>query len=253
MKYDFTAPIAVLDSGIGGIGVLQELQKALPFENFIYYANTAMAPYGEKPRNVIENTVFFHGARLLSCAKALVLACNTATAVAGAALRRAFPHVPIIGMEPAVKPAMATAPHPRILLLATEATLREQKLNALLTTCQEADIIKIPAPKMVTLVEAGLADSPQMDAYLKGLLSPFLTPVPDAVVLGCTHFPFAKNALWRLLGSTVPLFDGARGTALEAKRRLTLCGLLSPGTQKGAVCLSADTQGVLDAYRRHLC
>lgn len=253
MTHSPTAPIAVLDSGIGGIGVLKELKKVLPHESFLYYGNTDMAPYGEKPRDVIEKAVCFHGARLLSCSKALVLACNTATAVAAAPLRAAFPDFPIIGMEPAVRPALSVAPRPRILILATHTTLREQKLNELLCRYEgAADFVKIPAPGMVRLIEAGLADSPEMFAYLKELLAPFLLPPPDAAVLGCTHFPLAKKTLSHVLGKNVPLFDGAGGTALQTKRQLSLLGLLTPKETEGEVLLTADTPHVLPTYRQLL-
>lgn len=248
------APIAVFDSGVGGIGVLREVRKALPHENLLYFGDSAMAPYGEKPREVIEKLVLHHARRLLRSAKALVLACNTATAVAAEALRTAYPTVPIIGMEPAIKPALAVAPHPRILILATPTTLHEAKLSALLRRyVSRAVFDKCPAPRLVGFVEAGLWDSPEVDRYLQEILAPFSGACrPDAVVLGCTHFPFAKAAILRYFGTDMPLFDGAEGTAKELARRLTAAQLTNPAMGEGTVILRGSARDALPIYQRLL-
>ncbi len=247
-----TAPIAVFDSGVGGIGVLREVKKLLPHEDLLYFGDSAMAPYGEKPKEVIKALVLHHATNLLKTAKALVLACNTATAVAAKTLRAKYPTVPIIGMEPAIKPALAVSPHPRVLVLATEATLREEKLRALLHAhATQAVFYKCPAPGLVRLVEAGLGDSAETDRYLRDLLAPFSSTYrPDAVVLGCTHFPFAKAAILRFFGTDMPLFDGAAGTAKELARRLTTEGLLNEAKREGEVTLTSSTPDVLPLYRK---
>lgn len=248
------APVAVFDSGVGGIGVLREIQRLLPHENLLYFGDSKMAPYGERATEEVRRLVLTHAARLLRDAKALVLACNTATAAAARELRSAYPHVPIIGMEPAIKPALAVAPHPKILILATAATLREEKLKALLFRHEgEAAFYKCAAPGLVRLVEAGLADSPEMGRYLTALLSPFVGENrPDAVVLGCTHFPFAKAAISRFFEHRVPLFDGAEGTARELSRRLFTADLLNPAREKGTVTLTASDAASLPLFEKLL-
>lgn len=248
------APVAVFDSGVGGIGVLKEIQKLLPRENLLYFGDSKMAPYGERSTADVRRLVLSHAARLLKDAKALVLACNTATAAAARELRSAYPHVPIIGMEPAIKPALTVAPHPRILILATAATLREEKLKALLLKHEgEATFYKCAAPGLVRLVEAGLADSPETSRYLAALLSLFEGKNrPDAVVLGCTHFPFAGAAISRFFSDRIPLFDGAEGTARELSRRLFTADLLNPSKESGTVTLCASDTASLPLFEKFL-
>ena len=244
------APIAVFDSGAGGIGVLREVQNCLPFENLFYFGDSANAPYGERSTIEVRELVLGHAAHLLRFSKALVLACNTATAVAVDALRARYPDTPIIGMEPALRPAACVCPHPHVLVLATAATLREQKFASLLKkSAQTATVTALPAPGIVRLVELGMANSPEMDAYLATLFAPVSHRI-DAVVLGCTHFPFAKDALRRALGASIPLFDGARGTALELARRLSVAGLCNSKAARGTVLLASSHAASLTLYKR---
>ena len=236
MKINKAAPVAVFDSGVGGIGVLGELQKTLPNESFVYFGDSKNAPYGGKKSEEILKLVEEHAARLLEGAKALVLACNTATAVAADTLRMQYKDTPIIGMEPALKPAFLYATQkkrghvPTVLVLATPTTLAEQKFKAQLCRYRrDCRIIPLPAPHLVTLVEAGLARDAQTKSTLKLLLAPYTgANTPDAVVLGCTHFPFARDAISTVFGGAVPLFDGAGGTARETARRLAAADLLAP-------------------------
>ena len=242
-------PIALLDSGAGGIGVLREVKKLLPREQLLYFGDSRNAPYGEKSAAEIERLVLRAAARLLQTAKALVLACNTATAVAAARLRERYWPIPIIGMEPALRPAIV-AGHRRVLVLATAATLREKKFLQLCQTCERsATVLPLSAPGIVRLVETGRGDSLEMDAYLQSLLAPYRGKV-DAVVLGCTHFPFALQALRRCLGD-LPFYDGAAGTARELKRRLAQSELLLEEGQ-GGVCMSASDPASLPLMVRLL-
>lgn len=245
------APIALFDSGAGGIGVLREVKKLLPTEQLTFFGDSKNAPYGERPAAEIRDLVLKNAARLLKDCKALVLACNTATAVAAQELRQLYPDTPIIGMEPALRPAVSVKAHPVVLVLATAATLRMEKFDHLQTNCaKNATVFKIPAPNIVRLVEMGLADSPEMDAYLDGLLAPFKQKPPDAVVLGCTHFPFAANAIRRVLGGNVLLFDGAKGTARELARRLAAENLLAPKDAVGGVTLTASDPRSLPLFSK---
>lgn len=243
------APIALLDSGAGGIGVLREVQKLLPREQLLYFGDSLHAPYGEKSTAEIRRLVLTAADRLLARAKALVLACNTATAVAAEQLRRRYPDRPIIGMEPALRPALSVGAHPTVLVLATAATLGQEKFARLRQKCEKsATVWALSAPGIVRLVEQGLADSPQMDAYLSTLFATLPT-LPDAVVLGCTHFPFAQKSLRRVLGD-LPFFDGAVGTAKELRRRLAAQHLLAPKDAAGSIMLRTSDPRSLPLFLR---
>lgn len=232
--------IAVIDSGVGGISVLRELVQLMPNERYLYFGDSANAPYGTKTtqeiRTLTEGTV----ERLMRRGiKALVVACNTATAAAIDLLRMKYPDFIIIGIEPAVKPAVQQFPTGTIGIMATPVTLREEKLKRLIAQNPHPDIRLIPAPGLVELVEAGLTNTPQMDAFLQPLLAPFAGKL-DGLVLGCTHYPFARKAISRVLGEKTVLFDGGAGTARETRRRLTLAGLLNPG--EGCVLIENSLQ-----------
>ncbi|MBE6581359.1 MAG: glutamate racemase [Ruminococcaceae bacterium] len=248
------APVAVFDSGIGGIGVLREIRKLLPHENLLYFGDTAMAPYGERPPEEIRSLVTRHAARLLTSAKALVLACNTATAVAAEALRGAWREIPIIGMEPAIKPALLEKKHKTVLVLATAATLREQKLSRLLKAYQgRATFYTCAAPCLVRLVEEGHLDDEVARREIAALLDPILARIsPDAVVLGCTHFPFVAGTISHFLGPSVPLFDGAEGTARELSRRLEAAGICNKSTKRGRLVLTASSPASLAVMQQLL-
>ena len=244
------SPIALFDSGAGGIGVLREVVKLLPREQFLYFGDAANAPYGERPIGEVRRLAFAHAERLLAKAKALVIACNTATAVAAEELRRRYPDRIIVGMEPALRPAALCRPFPRVLVLATAATLHERKFAELMQKCAEtALVLPLAAPELVTLVERGLADSPEMRRYLARLLAPLRADPPDAVVLGCTHFPFAKRAIAEVLGGDILFFDGAAGTARQLARRLHEAGLLAPAQAAGGVRITASDPTKLPLYR----
>ena len=244
------APVAVFDSGVGGIGVLKEIQALLPAEDILYFGDSKMAPYGARTHDELCALISCHAARLLEKCKALVLACNTATAVAIDTLRAQHTGVPIIGMEPALRPALAVKQSPHVLVLATPTTLREARFRALLAANgQQARFSLCAAPRLVTLVESGLADSAEADRYLSHLLAPYTGQnKPDAVVLGCTHFPFARRAILRYFGNDMPLFDGAVGTARQLYRALHTAGLLNPRQARGSVQLTSSDPAALSLY-----
>lgn len=233
-----TSPIAVFDSGLGGISVLRELVKQLPGENFLYFGDSANAPYGCRSTEEIRSLTMEHAKGFFSQgAKALVVACNTATSAAIDELRHCYPDKIIIGIEPALKPAVDRFPGGKILVMATNATLREQKFASLLSRyAANCDIRKCPCPELVAFVERGELDSPALGEVLFRELGAHLDPLPDAVVLGCTHYPFLKTAISRVVGASCTLLDGAQGTARETRRRLEQAGLLSP-LEKGSVIL----------------
>ena len=192
-------PIAVFDSGLGGISVLRALVQRLPGEDFLYFGDSANAPYGVRPVAEVRRLTQDVIGRLYDRGiKAAVIACNTATSAAIGPLRAAFPDIPVIGIEPALKPAVAH--HRRVLVLATPLTLREEKFVALMHQCAGcAEIVPLPCPELVEFVERGELDSPALTAYLARQLGPYAGRV-DAAVLGCTHFPFARRAIRAALG-----------------------------------------------------
>lgn len=224
--------IAVFDSGLGGISVLRHLRRLMPGERYLYFGDSANAPYGSRKTAEVRELTLAAAEKLMGekPLKALVLACNTATSAAVKQLRDAYPELIVIGIEPALKVAADHFPGGRIGVMATEVTLREEKFNALLHRFEEnCSITKIPMPGLVQLVEAGKKDSQEMDDLLRQLLADHIGKL-DAVVLGCTHYPLAAKAISRVLGEKVVLLEGGEGTARETCRRLKNAGLLEEGS-----------------------
>ena len=230
-------PIAVFDSGIGGISVLKELVSVLPNENFIYFGDTANAPYGLKSADEVRSLTFSVYERLKNVGiKAFVIACNTATSVAVAALRERYPDDIIIGVEPALKPAVESGTHPTVAVLATPLTLKEEKFAKLLSRFEnEARVIPFACPGLVEFVERGEVSGECLRTFLEELFAPLKQEKLDAVVLGCTHYPFVKAEISAILGENVKIFDGSVGTAQNTRRRLEANGLLSDATECGRV------------------
>ena len=222
-------PIAVFDSGVGGISVLRELVRLMPGENYLYYGDSANAPYGSKPTQQVRELTFSAAKMLMERGiKALVVACNTATAAAIAELREAYPECIIIGIEPALKMAADRFPQGNIGVMATQVTLREEKFSHQAERFPETNLTLIPAPGLVELIEQGKADSPETAALLASLLQPCVGKL-DALVLGCTHYPFAAKQIARIIGPNTLLFDGGAGTARQTQRCLEEAGLLNDG------------------------
>lgn len=221
--------IAVFDSGVGGISVLRELLQLMPAENYLYYGDSANAPYGKRSTAQVRQLTMEAAEMLLSRGvKALVIACNTATAAAIDALRQAHPDTIIIGIEPALKVAADRFPGGRIGVMATPVTLREEKFSRQLERFPGVQVTTIPVPDLVELVEAGHQNDAQVHALLQPVLSPYAGKL-DAVVLGCTHYPFAAKTISTLLGEQTAVLDGGPGTARETRRRLEEAGLLGDG------------------------
>ena len=232
------APIGVFDSGVGGISVLKELTALLPPEDFIYYGDSAYAPYGGKTREEVVKRARAIAEHLTDKGvKAIVIACNTATAAAAETLRALYPEIPVVGMEPAIKPAALSSAHPRVLIMATEMTLHLEKFRTLMKSLEnEAEFDLLPCPGLVRLTERGLPPD-ETDAYLRDVLAPYLDPskAPDCIVLGCTHFPFARDRIDALFGHRVRFYDGAGGTANRLKCLLAERGLLSKKSRGSVV------------------
>jgi glutamate racemase len=218
-------PIGVFDSGFGGISVLAAAAAVLPGERFVYLGDNLHAPYGAHTEAEIMNYSRACARYLIaSDCKAIVIACNTATSVAAAKLREEI-GMPIIAMEPALKPASMIPGDGQVLVLATKVTLKLEKFRQLMDSYGR-DAVPVPAPKLVEAIEAGLWEGAKIRALLHEYLAPHLAEPVKAVVLGCTHYVFLKQALRAYLPKHILLIDGNEGTARQLKTRLRQAGLL---------------------------
>lgn len=243
-----TRPVGVFDSGVGGISVLRELTALMPNENFIYFGDSANAPYGIRTydevysltKNIVRNM-------LNQNCKALVIACNTITAAVVTRLRSEYPHIPIIGIEPAIKPAIEHCPGGNVVVMATKVTLREEKFLHLLSEYSDkANIYTIPCPGLVEFVEKGILDGPELTAHLEFLLKDVSDINIDAVVLGCTHYPFVRKTIANIIGRNCFIIDGGNGTARETKRQLSLHNIAAGEDNIGEVILQNSNPSVIE-------
>ena len=234
---DKNMPIAVMDSGIGGATVLRELLRVMPNENYIYFGDSANAPYGTKTVEQVQELTMANAERLIARGiKGMVIACNTATAAAAAQLRALHPEFPIIGIEPAVKPAALAKEHPTVIVMATPLTLKQEKFMTLLHRyTDQAHIIPLPCPGLAELIESGDFDSERVHEYLRTLFEPFNREKIDSIVLGCTHYPLITKAILAEFGKNVEIFYGGLGTAKQTKRRLEERGTRNDSPLPGKV------------------
>lgn len=215
--------IAVFDSGIGGLTVLHQARKILPDEDYIFYADTTHVPYGEKSKEEVRDYVFeaveFIAAQHV---KALVIACNTATSIAIEDLRKKYTF-PIIGIEPAVKPAVQVSKKKRkkVLVLATELTLKEAKFHHLVERIDKEDIVdSLALPGLVRLAEQFEFSEEQVIPYLEEAMAALDLTEYGTVVLGCTHFPLFKDSIGKMFPADTDIVDGSVGTSSHLKRKL---------------------------------
>jgi len=241
------APIGVFDSGVGGLSVLAEIQRLLPNESLLYVADCGNIPYGEKSPEFIRQRCqvmaeFFQG----QGAKALVLACNTATVAGVADLRRDYPEWPLVGMEPAVKPAAAATRSGVVGVLATTGTLQSAKFAALLDRfATDVRVITQPCPGLVELIESGDLHSPALRELLRGYVEPLLAAGCDTIILGCTHYPFLKPLLKQMIPDAISLIDTGAAVARQLQRLLAERELLAQGPAR-------DTRFWSSANPQHL-
>ena len=230
-------PVGVFDSGIGGISALTEMARLLPRETFIYYGDTKNAPYGTKDTEEVircVRSVVSHLAE--SRIKALVIACNTATGAAAATLRREL-DIPVIGMEPALKPASEIRKDGSILVLATPLTLHQEKFDKLMEKYGEG-AVRVPCTGLMELVEN--EDNDGAEKYLKDLFSGYDMQKVDAIVLGCTHYVFLKDMIRRMIPDHTAITEGSEGTARQLKRILQRNNLIR---ESGDGCIMLETSG----------
>lgn len=230
-------PIGVFDSGVGGISVLRELMRLMPGEDFLYLGDSIHAPYGTRALEDVRNLTIGNVEFLLEKgAKSIVIACNTATSAAVALLRERYPDLPLVGIEPAIKPAVLENPGARVVVMATPMTLRQEKFQKLMGMYEEkAEILPLPCPGLMEFVERGDLESQELRRYLTELFWTVSERPVEVIVLGCTHYPFARDMIQEVVGEQVKIYDGGYGTAREMRRRLEEAGLRNPSSDGGAV------------------
>lgn len=230
-------PIAVFDSGVGGLSVLRHLRALLPLEDLIYFADQAHVPYGPRPADQVQAyshsiTRFF----LEQGAKCVVVACNTATAAALDHLRGSFPQAPFVGMEPAVKPGAAATRTGKVGVLATAGTFESQRYATLMARfARDVTLYEDPCMGLVPLIEAGHLHGEQTRALLESCIRPMLDAGVDTLVLGCTHYPFVLPLIRTIAGPDVYIIDPAPAVARQVRRVLQKRALLQQGSKRGEV------------------
>ena len=245
--------IGFFDSGIGGVTVLAEALKQMPEEDYIYYADTKHVPYGEKSKEEVRRYILDAADAVASRGvKALVVACNTATSIAVRELRDHY-SFPVIGMEPAVKPAVRLSANreKRVLVFATSLTLKETKFKQLVSAVDPNHIVdSIALPGLVEFAERLVFDGNKVEQYLADKLSGFDLSLYGTVVLGCTHFPFFRRTLRKLLPPDIDLIDGAGGTVKHLRNTLQAEGRLGGGRSAVTFMTSGDGEAAEPVFRQ---
>ena len=261
MVADSARPIGVFDSGVGGLSVLSALQAELPLERFVYVADNGHAPYGERDdAHVLKRSHAIADYLIKSHAiKALVVACNTATAAAIHTLRAAYPQLPIIGIEPALKPAVALSKTGVIGVMATRGTLSSEKFRKLLEGLHgTATFVLQPCDGLADAIERA---DPERTRALCGTYTQAMGKFGmsagemDCLVLGCTHYAFAASELQALTDAQIQLIEGGAPVARQTRRQLEKSGLCQPaaldpgqtGTRPATVFYSTGNLGLLES------
>lgn len=243
-------PIGVFDSGLGGLSVLRKCMMVMPYENFIYYGDSLHAPYGTKTLQEVRDRSFTVVEELLRRGvKGIVVACNTATSAAVRLMRERYPELPLVGIEPAIKPAALQHPGSVVLVMATPMTLAEEKFQRLKGQYERvAQIEDVPCGGLMEYIEQGVLSGPELERYLSDKLAAFPMERVGAIVLGCTHYPFIQEALRNLVGERVEIIDGSGGTAREIRRRLEAAGLLNTNREYGKLIVyNSAAEGMVTA------
>ncbi len=219
--------VGFFDSGIGGLTVLKTALDMIPEAEYIYYADSDNVPYGTKSKKEVKKYVFQAVEFLIACGiDALVIACNTATSIAVEALRAKY-SIPIIAMEPAVKPAVEKVKQKKVLVTATPLTIKEDKFHNLVRTIGAKDIVDALAlPELVNFAEEFIFDREIINSYLLDELAPYQLEEYGTLVLGCTHFSFYKSFFKDVLPAGIEVIDGNYGTIKHLRNRLLDKGLI---------------------------
>ncbi|MDF2881167.1 MAG: murI [Clostridiaceae bacterium] len=249
-------PIGFFDSGVGGLSVLKQAVKLLPNEDYIYFGDSKNAPYGTRSVEEVKKLTFKAVDFLIGKdVKAVVIACNTATSAAIKDLREKYKEIPVVGIEPALKPAVECGRSGKILIMATPMTLAERKFEDLLSNYKDfADIEPLPCAGLVELIENGILEGKELNQYLNAKLAKYKNNDIGAIVLGCTHYPFIKEELSKILDSSVPVVDGSLGTAKQLKRELNKNNMLNDKFSKGSVEIynSLEDKKIIELSRKLL-
>lgn len=232
-------PIGFFDSGVGGLSVLREAIRFMPSENFVYYGDSLNAPYGTKKYYQVKELSFKAVEFLIDKGvKAIVVACNTATSVAIEEIRSKYSNIPIIGIEPALKPAVEQYGDGKIIVMATPITLSEKKFNKLISMYEEkADIMPMPCGGLAELIEKGNLDGEEIDEYIMDKYKNINVKDISSIVLGCTHYPFIIGSLRKIIGRSIPIIDGSCGTVKHLKNQLTQLTLVNNSINRGEVTI----------------
>lgn len=243
------APVGIFDSGLGGLSVLRHIRARLPHENLVYFADSAYAPYGGRPEAaVLERTMAVAGYLAAQQCKALVIACNTATAAAVSAVRERYPLLPVVGVEPGLKPAALCSASRVVGVLATARTLasaRFQTLESRLATDTGVRFVSQACSGLADQVEKGELRSPATAALVRGYVEPLVRQGADTLVLGCTHYPFLlpliEDAAVRAGGRGVRIIDTGEAVARQLSRVLVERTLVRTMEQPAASIVGCTT------------
>lgn len=244
-------PIGVFDSGVGGLSVLRHLRAQLPAEQFIYLADQGHMPYGSRSAaELIQFSQEISRYFLQQNSKAIVVACNTASAAALSQLRQQF-DLPFVGMEPAVKPAASQSKSGKVGILATDGTFASERYARLMVQyAQGVTVWQDPCLGLVPEIEAGRFHSPTVHQILRQALNPMLAAGVDTVVLGCTHYPFVLSQVQEIVGTAVSIIDPAPAVARQTTQILQLHRLFASSQQPGGVRFV--TTGEAEPYARQI-
>ncbi|MFM9949722.1 MAG: glutamate racemase [Saprospiraceae bacterium] len=226
-------PVGIFDSGIGGLSVVDAIVRLLPKERLLYFGDTARIPYGTKsPDTIREYSAQITRFLLDQGCKAIVVACNTASAPALSFLRAQWPEVPIVGMEPAVKPGAQATKTGKVGVLATRGTLQSERYATLMTRfASHIQVMEDPCIGLVERIEQEQFESPETEALLRSIMQPMLEKGVDTFVLGCTHYPFVEPLIRRIAGEQAAIINPAPAVARQLARMLQERNLLSPALE----------------------
>lgn len=248
-------PIGIFDSGIGGLTVAQAIRQALPYERLLYFGDNAHIPYGAKTNDdILDLSRGITHALLEQGCKLIVIACNTASAAALKPLRAELPNVTFVGMEPAVKPAVEHTRTGVVGVIATVATVQGEVFASIVERfAQDVTVIKQACPGLVLQIEAGEFTTPKTEAMLRGWLEPMVQQGIDALVLGCTHYPFVLPLIERIVGSGVRVIDPAPAIARRVDHVLRGMAAFADKEQTGElVCFTSGEPKTFQGFLKHM-
>ena len=239
-----TDPIAIFDSGVGGLSIAQCINHRLPNENLLYVADTLHAPYGDKTAEFIQQRVNEIAYWFIERnAKAIVVACNTATVNAIDQLRKNI-SIPVIGVEPAIKPAVNLSKNKKVAILVTKATAENQRFLTLVAQYgHNSEVIIQPCPGLVELIEQDKKNSPECELLLSKYLQPLLDKGVDTIVLGCTHYPLVKGIINKICGENVIIMETALPVTEQLQRQLALHNLINSSDKLGTTRFYSSKHG----------